>query len=141
MPVYLVAYDLVDEARSSFSYQPLWDELRRLDAHRVQYSLWLVTLSNTPREVADHFKQFMDRNDRVWVSTVRKSEYWFANAMSGTNKWLEQNPPRDYCESLFEVGKLIRELFLLNFRKPHLSIRVIFGNFPGPVLYIDPRCP
>ncbi|HWR50752.1 MAG TPA: hypothetical protein VN428_06575 [Bryobacteraceae bacterium] len=94
MPVYLLAYDLIDEGRSSFSYQPLWDELRRLDAHRTQYSLWLVNLSNTSREVTEHFKQFVDQDDRLWVSEIRKSEHWFVNAMSGTNKWLERNPPR-----------------------------------------------
>lgn len=92
MTVYLLAYDLINE-HSGFDYKPLWAELNRLNAHRTQYSLWLVNLNNTPKEVAEHFRKFMDGDDRIWATRVRSNEYWFINAMNGTVEWLRKNPP------------------------------------------------
>jgi len=94
MSVYLIAYDLVDEKKNpKHDYQVLWDELKRRGAHRTQYSLWLVSLNNTPREVLTHFKQYIDANDRLWVVKVFADQYDYVNARGGTNKWLEENPP------------------------------------------------
>lgn len=91
MAIYLLSYDLVKET-SSFDYKPLWAELRRLDAHKTQFSLWLINLDNTAKDVADHFRNFMDENDRLWITRVRSGEHWFF-AMEGTNEWLAANPP------------------------------------------------
>jgi len=93
MAIYLVAYDLVKESKGTFDYQPLWDELERLGAHRTQYSLWLLNVKNTAKEVLEHFTKFVDKDDRLWVVSVRKAEHWYKNAIGGTNKWLENNPP------------------------------------------------
>jgi CRISPR-associated endonuclease Cas2 len=94
MSVYLVAYDLVKEKKNAkIDYEKLWDELKRLEAHRTQLSAWLVNLDSSAKEVAEHLKQFMDYNDRIWVTKIFRGEYHFVNAMSGTNKWLEANPP------------------------------------------------
>lgn len=92
MPPYVVAYDLVKE-KDGHDYQPLWDELKRLKGQKTQYSVWLVAASNTAREVHDHIKQFIDSNDRLWVTELTKNHY-FSNAMAGTNKWIENNPPQ-----------------------------------------------
>jgi CRISPR/Cas system-associated endoribonuclease Cas2 len=91
--IYALAYDLLNEQGSSSGYQRLWDELERLNAHRVQESLWLISLDNTPEEVIEHFKKITDKDDRLWVSSVRTNEYWYRKAKAGTNKWLEENPP------------------------------------------------
>ena len=93
MTVYLFAYDLINEQKGTFDYKPLWDELERLGAHRTQYSLWLISVDNTAKELMDHFANFVDKDDRLWVTSVRKGQHWYTNAMSGTNKWLEANPP------------------------------------------------
>lgn len=92
MAIYLLSYDLVKET-SSFDYKPLWAELRRLNAHKTQLSAWLINLTNTPKEVADHFQGFMDNDDRLWVTRVRAAEHWYFNALEGTNDWLKANPP------------------------------------------------
>jgi CRISPR-associated endonuclease Cas2 len=93
MAIYLLAYDLVNESKGTFDYQPLWDELKRLGAFRTQYSLWLVNANTTAQQLVEHFKRFVDNDDRLWVTSVRKGEHWYTNAISGTNKWLENNPP------------------------------------------------
>ena len=92
MAIYALAYDLIAE-KDGQDYKPLWAELKRLGAHRVQYSLWLLNLNNTAREVIAHFKQFVDANDALWVSSVRRGEYSFSNARTGTNEWLRENTP------------------------------------------------
>jgi|SRR5215204_1030241 len=94
MSVYLLSYDLVDEKKNAqIDYQKLWDELKRLDAHRTQLSVWLVNLDNSPKEVLNHFKQFVDYNDRLWATKVFQDEYMYSNAKRGTTDWLKANPP------------------------------------------------
>ena len=92
MAIYTFSYDLVNE-NGGYDYEPLWSELKRLGGHRVQQSSWLLNLNKTPKEVIDHFKALTDSDDRLWVSSVRSKEYWYTNAMSGTNDWLKQNKP------------------------------------------------
>ena len=53
MAVYLVAYDLIKRK----DYPKLLEELERLKAHKTQYSLWLINLNNTAKEVVEHFQQ------------------------------------------------------------------------------------
>jgi CRISPR-associated endonuclease Cas2 len=93
MGVFLVAYDLVNEKKGTHDYQPLWDEMKRLGAHRTQYSLWLVSATNTPKELRTHFQQFVDKDDRIWVTRLRRNQYDYVNAIAGTNAWLEKHPP------------------------------------------------
>jgi len=92
MAIYVFAYDLVKK-KPEFDYEILWAELKRLGAHRVQESLWIVNLANSAKEVAEHFGRYMHSDDRIWVSSVRRGEHWYKNAMAGTNSWLEANPP------------------------------------------------
>jgi hypothetical protein len=92
MTIFAVSYDLINED-SGHDYQPLWDEFARLKAHKTQYSMYLINLSNTAKEVVDHFKAFTDKDDRLWAIEVAKGKYHYVNAMKGTNAWLEKNPP------------------------------------------------
>lgn len=92
MTIYLLAYDLRKE-QTSADYEPLWAELKRLGGHRTQYSLWLLDLNNTAKEVHDHFKRYLDSDDRLWVSELTKNHY-YSNAMAGTNDWLAAHPPQ-----------------------------------------------
>lgn len=93
MPVYLLAYDLVNEKRQTFDYNPLWNELKRLGARRTQYSLWLLSLKNPPKEVGEYFSRFVDKDDRLWITRIHPKDYWFTNAIGGTNAWLGENGP------------------------------------------------
>lgn len=88
MTTFVLTYDLIKRK----DYQTLWDELKRLGAHRALNSFWLLNLNNTAKETHDHFKQYVDSDDRLWVSELTKTNY-YSNAMSGTNNWLKNNPP------------------------------------------------
>lgn len=88
MTTFTVSYDLIKRK----DYQTLWDELERLKAHRTQESYWLVSVTNTAEELHDHLKQYVDKDDRLWVAELTKNHH-FSNAIAGTNNWLKQNPP------------------------------------------------
>jgi hypothetical protein len=92
MTVYLVNYDLVNES-GPHDYKPLWAALAAFGAHRTQYSTWLVSSTSGAQAVHDHFKRFLDKDDRLWVTSVRAGQNWYSNAMAGTNDWLMRNPP------------------------------------------------
>lgn len=91
MTSFAVCYDLINET-SGYDYQPLWNEFARLKAQKTQYSMYLVNLNNTAKDVVEHFKRFVDSNDRIWALEVTKNHH-YVNAISGTNAWLEKNPP------------------------------------------------
>jgi CRISPR-associated endonuclease Cas2 len=88
MTTYTISYDLIKRK----DYQSLWDELERLGAHRTQASYWLVAVTNTAKELHDHLKEFVDADDRIWVSELTKNHY-YSNAIGGTNDWLKKNSP------------------------------------------------
>jgi hypothetical protein len=89
MTVFIITYDL---NRPGQNYPDLMAELKKLEAHRALESFWLINLNNSAKEVVDHFKQFIDNNDAIWVSELVKG-YHFVNAKSGTKEWLSNNPP------------------------------------------------
>ena len=91
MTIYTLAYDLMKE-QTSDDYKPLWAELKRIGVHRTQFSLWLIDLNNTAKEVHDHFKGYVDSNDRLFVSELTKNKH-YSNAIAGTNNWLASHPP------------------------------------------------
>lgn len=88
MTAYTVSYDLVKRK----DYPELWNELKRLGAQRTQESYWLVAGSKNAKELHDHLAQFVDSDDRLWISEITKNHH-FSNAMGGTNAWLAKNPP------------------------------------------------
>lgn len=88
MATYTVSYDLIKRK----DYETLWTELERLSAHRTQLSYWLVNVNNTAKELHDHLKAFVDADDSIWVSELTHNRY-YSNAKSGTNNWLQKNPP------------------------------------------------
>jgi CRISPR-associated endonuclease Cas2 len=90
MANHLVIYDLVNK-KPEAEYQTLWDELKRLGAHRTQYSSWLVSANNTPKELVEHFQRFVHADDRIMVTRLHGPEHYYVNAIGGTNKWFERN--------------------------------------------------
>ena len=92
MASYLVAYDLIKE--KEHDYERLWDELKSLKAQKTQFSLWLVPSLKTAQGLHDLLKQYMHEKDRLWVCEMMKDRYTYSQAISGTNKWIENNPPR-----------------------------------------------
>ena len=81
---YIISYDLVAPGRN---YQPLWDELARIGAQRGLQSQWAVRrVETTASGLRDHFKKFIDSNDRLLVTCLDSSDWASLNAMTDLNK-------------------------------------------------------
>ena len=88
MAVYLLTYDLAGEDGSG-DYDLLWGELRRLGAHRMLESAWLLDFDAHPEALLSSFKAFLNEEDRLFVTALRKGEFTYTKARSGTNDWLD----------------------------------------------------
>ncbi len=84
MALFVINYDL----RNKRDYQPLYDEMVRLDAFKTLESVYLVELEHTASEVRDHFKEFIDDDDGLLVIEFQKRPAAF-KCKPGTKKWIE----------------------------------------------------
>ncbi|MFA6052336.1 MAG: hypothetical protein WC762_07075 [Methylobacter sp.] len=67
MALYFLEYDL----RKQRDYKKLYDELANFGAVRILKSLWCFKrLNTTSKDLRDHFKQFIDKDDGLIVAEV-----------------------------------------------------------------------
>lgn len=65
---YMISYDLLKPGQD---YQTLYDELERFNAVRILDSQWILDHNNTNAvDLRDHFRGFIDSNDRLMVVGV-----------------------------------------------------------------------
>jgi CRISPR/Cas system-associated endoribonuclease Cas2 len=88
MTTYILTYDL----NKNKDYEQLWNELERLEAHRALRSFWLLNVDATAPDLRDHFSDFIDDDDFLWVSELTKHRN-FTKAFKGTKQWLSENMP------------------------------------------------
>ena len=81
MKKWLISYDLNVPGQN---YKGIDKELVRLGAARVLYSQWVLASSSSAAELRDYFKNFLDSNDRLLVSSLQDWAAW--NAMIDINK-------------------------------------------------------
>ena len=67
MGVYMVSYDLLTPGQN---YEGLWNELRKLGAKRILQSQWILRHTASASTLRNHFQQFLDYNDRLFVNTI-----------------------------------------------------------------------
>lgn len=68
MPVFSISYDLVKRK----NYDTLWAELERIGAQRFLLSQWAVRRDEgvTAKALSDHLRQFIDDDDRLFVTPI-----------------------------------------------------------------------
>ena len=82
--LYSISYDLRAPGRD---YKTLTDELARLGAKRILQSHWVARRNNTTAEgLRDHFKRFIDSNDRLMVIEIGGTGWASWNIMADPNK-------------------------------------------------------
>ena len=70
MPAYHIAYDL---NRPGQNYPDLIRALRAAGAVSILKSSWVLAASENAAQVRDHFKAFVDANDKIFVSEVNSN--------------------------------------------------------------------
>ena len=61
---YLISYDLNKPGQN---YDPLYAALAASGAKRILLSQWVLSTTSSSVDVRDHFKRFVDANDRLLV--------------------------------------------------------------------------
>lgn len=67
MGVYMVSYDLLTPGQN---YEGLRNELQRLGAKRILLSQWVMRNDASASALRNHFRQFIDTNDRLFVNAM-----------------------------------------------------------------------
>lgn len=87
MAVFAVMYQLNKDK----DYPKLWEELDRLDGHKAQNSLYLLSLTNeSAQEVCDHLQDFIDDNDYLFVAKLQTRPAK-KGCYKGTKAWLDEH--------------------------------------------------
>jgi CRISPR associated protein Cas2 len=78
MALYFISYDL----RKQQDYQPLYNELKKLQAVKIMESTFCLNMHNTScTMLMDHFKEFIDFEDGLMVHAVAN---WASRFMKRT---------------------------------------------------------
>ena len=81
---YVVSYDLRKPGRD---YQTLYDALEKLNAKRLMQSEWCLRHNDTTAaKLRDHFRQYIDGNDRLLVISLDSGNWASWNVMVDINK-------------------------------------------------------
>lgn len=91
MTVFTVTYDLVAE-KSGYDYKPLLDSLKELGGVKTHLSEWLIALDCTAKVTFNHFRQFVDENDRLMVIEVFERPVWNVGLV-GTRAFIDAHFP------------------------------------------------
>jgi hypothetical protein len=70
-------------------YPTLWEEMERLDAHKVMRSFYFLDLDISASELRDHLKDYIDNDDALAVVPFEKRPHHHMG-FKGTNDWIRQ---------------------------------------------------
>jgi hypothetical protein len=93
MTIYLMAYDLLNES-GTHDYEPLWQELKAIEAQSVQDGLWMLEISRSLPETVQYFRPLLDSGDRLFITQLRDAEFFQSSSRRGTEDWLELRQPQ-----------------------------------------------
>lgn len=80
---FMLCYDI---HRPGKGYHALYDELGKFKAKKVLESQWVFRRTNTNAAgLRDHFKQFIDSNDRLLVVDLSNGNWASFNSMVSIN--------------------------------------------------------
>ena len=93
MTIYLMAYDLLNES-GTHDYEPLWKELKAVEAQSVQDGLWMLELNRSLSETVHYFRPLLDSSDRLFITQLRDGQFAQNCSRRGTEDWLELRLPQ-----------------------------------------------
>lgn len=87
MACYIVAYDLHEEGQN---YNCLHKKLKAYPTHwHMQGSVWIVSTDETAKQIRDHLKPCLDKNDDLFVGKLSGEAAW--SGYSGdVSEWLKK---------------------------------------------------
>jgi hypothetical protein len=70
-------------------YPKLWEEMERLDAHKVMRSFYFLDLDISARDLRNHLKEYIDTDDAIAVIPFDQRPYHHMG-FKGTNDWIQE---------------------------------------------------
>lgn len=88
MTTYMIGYDLLTPGQD---YSDLHEAIKKLGSwwHCLD-STWLINSNQTATQIRDSLKPYLDRNDRLLVSTITRDAAW-TGFNEGCSDWLKDN--------------------------------------------------
>lgn len=88
MTTYMIGYDLLTPGQD---YSDLHEAIKKLGAwwHCLD-STWLLNTNLTAAQIRDSLIPYLDRNDRLLVSTITRDAAWIGFDQ-GCSDWLKDN--------------------------------------------------
>lgn len=83
MAHYAVKYQLNNKK----DYQPLWDDMAKLKAHKATRALYLVDYSGTARQLTSRLTPLIDDDDMLFVAPLVERPVSH-KCYTGTNDWI-----------------------------------------------------
>ena len=88
MNVLLISYDLINPGQN---YAALIQLIKSTGTWaKPLESTWLVKTSDTPKGLYDRLSSVLDRNDKILIMNITKSDYYGA-LLPEVNNWMSQN--------------------------------------------------
>lgn len=84
MAYFAVNYQL----NANKDYPKLWDEMARLDGHKVLRSFYFLDLEISASDLRNHLRGFIDQDDAVVVVPFSSRPYHHMG-FAGTNDWIK----------------------------------------------------
>lgn len=86
MAYFAVEYQLNNQK----DYQPLWDEMKRLNAHKPMRSVYLLDVDlDTAEQMKDHLRQFVDEDDMIFAVEITRQPAAY-KCYKGTKAWIDE---------------------------------------------------
>ncbi len=80
---YTIGYDLITPGND---YDSLYKELRRLGCQKLMLSEWVGRFTNNnATQIRDHFRGYIDANDRLMVTCLDGADWAGWNLMTNPN--------------------------------------------------------
>lgn len=85
MTCFAISYQLNKQK----DYKPLWDAFAEISAFKAMRDFYLVDIDNTPEELGEYFRQFVDDDDYLFVVPFVTRPYKY-RCNKGTKAWLDE---------------------------------------------------
>lgn len=91
MTIYLASFDIKSVAHD---YSFLYDDLKKIDAHQAQASVWMIESEMVLQDLSLHLLAFLHQDDSLLLVEMGPSTHWAATHLTQqTGEWLQKRRP------------------------------------------------
>ena len=85
MALFSVSYDL---NKAGQNYEALYTELKRTEFKHIMDSTWLISTSESAKDIYNRLSAKIDNNDLIFISKVNSAQYFGSLRGDGIWQWI-----------------------------------------------------